>query len=78
MSSDMDASIPKLPSTPQAGNELRPHPRGDRSRGRGRFVLGDEEEATEVSTTEEGSHVHELPVSPHDADEAGSRLDLTA
>jgi hypothetical protein len=75
----MDPSIPKLTALPLASNELRPQPRGDRSRNRGRFVVDEEErEGSRDASSTESARTSDLPIARHEADEAGSHLDLTA
>ncbi len=79
MSQSLDGSIPRLPALPPVARELRPHPHGDHSRGRGHFVLAPEEdEEAEALVPEAVSHSSDLPVTPHEADEAGGQLDVTA
>ena len=75
----MESPLQKLAPVPLSANELVPHPRAERRRGRGRFELSKNEPDAELSHVDAGeSGATHLPVSPLAADEAGSRLDLTA
>ncbi len=73
----MDSPLQKLAPIPLTANELVPHPRPERRRGR--FELAKRDPASDSPHGEPAeTPANDLPVSPHDADEAGSRLDLTA